>query len=226
MEIKQIYDCQEILKIVQEAVTKEELECKKLFLNKSTVEWLSERKSDLDKEIKVIEGKILEKDVILSKKKEKEKINKKLKNKINELNSIDISEKILQSLVYSGSSGRPIYGYRETYTRSDMLKEYIKDSEGKIKGYDSDIYDIGQSKYKVDEEIKNKESNERYYEGQLSSARSEASYAENDFASATKHGSLWDSNSWGECWNRSSPELSSSCVKRYRKKVEEKKNNK
>ena len=100
MEIKQIYDCQEILKIVQEAVTKEELECKKLFLNKSTVEWLSERKSDLDKEIKVIEGKILEKDVILSKKKDKEKINKELESKTNELNSIDISEKILQSLVY------------------------------------------------------------------------------------------------------------------------------
>ena len=234
MEMKEIYDCQEILNFISEAKTEEELKCDKLFRDKSTIEWLSERKNTLDKEI---EGKILEKDVVLSKKKtkesEKEEISKILENKINELNSIDRSEKILQSLVYLGPSGRPIYGYRETYTKSDMLKEYIKDSEGKIKGYDSDIYDKGQSKHKVDEIIKNKETNERNWEVHVSSAKSELSSAESDFARATKRGEYSDffgigikiplPETWGECWNLNSPELSSSCVQRYRKKVEEKK---
>ena len=233
MEIKQIYDCQEILNFISEAKTEEELKCDRLFRDKSTIEWLSERKNNLDKEIKEIEGKILEKDVVLNKKKakesEKEEISKILESKTNKLNSIDVSEKILQSMVYSGPSGRPIYGYRETYTRSDMLKEYIKDSEGKIKEYESDIYDKGQSKYKIDEVIKNKETNERNWEVHVSSAKSELSSAESDFASATKRGVSGFSiglGSWGECWDRDSPELSSSCVQRYRKKVEEKKSTK
>lgn len=238
--MKEIYDCQEILNFISEAKTEEELKCDKLFRDKSTIEWLSERKNTLDKEIKEIEGKILEKDVVLSKKKakesEKEEISKILESKTNKLNSIDVSEKILQSMVYSGPSGRPIYGYRETYTKSDMLKEYIKDSEGKIKGYDSDIYDKGQSKHKVDEIIKNKETNERNWEVHVSSAKSELSSAESDFASATKRGEYHDiglwyikiplTKTWGECWNLNSPELSSSCVQRYRKKVEEKKSTK
>ena len=237
MEIKQIYDCQEVLDSVSKIKTEEELKCDQLLRNPNIIEWLNERKNNLDKEIKEIEGKILEKDVVLSKKKtkesEKEEISKILENKINELNSIDRSEKILQSLVYSGPSGRPIYGYRETYTKSDMLKEYIKDSEGKIKGYDSDIYDKGQSKHKVDEIIKNKETNERNWEVHVSSAKSELSSAESDFARATKRGEYSDffgigikiplPETWGECWNLNSPELSSSCVQRYRKKVEEKK---
>lgn len=233
MEIKQIYDCQEILNFISEAKTEEELKCDRLFRDKSTIEWLSERKNTLDKEIKEIEGKILEKDVVLSKKKtkesEKEEISKILESKTNELNSIDRSEKILQSLVYSGPSGRPMYGYRETYTRSDMLKEYIKDSEGKIKEYESDIYDKGQSKYKIDEVIKNKETNERNWEAHVSSAKSELSSAESDFASATKRGSSGSSlmhKEWGECWDRDSPELSNYCVQRYRREVEEKKSTK
>ena len=99
MEIKQIKDCQNILKIGQELETEEEQKCNKLFRDKSTIEWLSERKSNLDKEIKEIEGKILDKGGILSKKElkesEKEKISKKLADKTNDLKKISDCQEIL-----------------------------------------------------------------------------------------------------------------------------------
>ena len=80
MEITQIKDCQNILKIGQALETEEERKCDELFRDKNTIEWLKGRKSNLDKVIEEIEGKILDKGGILSKQKlkesEKEKINK------------------------------------------------------------------------------------------------------------------------------------------------------
>jgi len=49
--MKEIYDCQEILNFVTKARTEEELKCDKLFKNPNTIEWLNERKNNLDKEI-------------------------------------------------------------------------------------------------------------------------------------------------------------------------------
>ena len=200
MEITQIKDCQKILKIAQELETEEERKCNKLFRDKSTIEWLSERKSNLDKEIKEIEGKILDKGGILSKQKlqesEKGKINNELESKTNNLNNIKVAEsdKILQV----------------------KLIGQINEAENKIKEYESDIYDKGQSKYKVDEEIKNKETNVRNLEAHVSSARSELSSAETEFNSAQQRGS------YNSCWGGYSPELSNACVQVYREKVQEK----
>jgi hypothetical protein len=204
MEIKQIYDCQEVLDSVSKIKTEEELKCDQLLRNPNIIEWLNERKNNLDKEIKGIEDKILEKDGVLSKKKvkenEKEEISKILESKTNNLNNIKVAESDIKL--------------------QENLKSKISEVENKIKEYESDIYDKGQSKYKVDEEIKNKETNERNWEAHVSSARSELSSAETELNTSYNRGS---SNS---CWGGRSPELSSSCIQRYRKKVEEKKNTK
>ena len=96
MEIKQIYDCQEVLDSVSKIKTEEELKCDQLLRNPNTIEWLSERKNNLDKEIKEIEEKILKKDGVLSKKKakenEKEEISKILESKTSNLNNIKVAE--------------------------------------------------------------------------------------------------------------------------------------
>ncbi len=65
MEIKQIYDCQEVLDSVSKIKTEEELKCDQLLRNPNTIEWLGERKNNLDKEIKGIEDKILQKNGVL-----------------------------------------------------------------------------------------------------------------------------------------------------------------
>jgi chromosome segregation ATPase len=244
MEMKEIYDCQEILNFVTKARTEEELKCDKLFKNPNTIEWLNERRKNLDKEIKEIEEKIsgnigINKD-IEQKKKEQEEINVKIRelesNKQNIANNLDkIPHEIIYKVDCSGVdfskvTTPPTCGTIEIPVHTD-LKNKIIQAENKIKEYESDIYDKGQSKHKVDEIIKNKETNERNWEVHVSSAKRELSSAENDFASATKRGESFGGfgitiGSWGECWDRDSPELSSSCVQRYRKKVEEKKNTK
>jgi chromosome segregation ATPase len=249
MEMKEIYDCQEILNFVTKARTEEELKCDKLFNNPHTIEWLSERKNNLDKEIKEIEEKIsgnigINKD-IEQKKKEQEEINVKIRelesNKQNIANNLDkIPHEIIYKVDCSGVdfskvTTPPTCGTIEIPVHTD-LKNKIIQAENKIKEYESDIYDKGQSKHKVDEIIKNKEAEGRNCEAHVSSAKRELNSAENDFASATKRGEyydigLWDikrplPETWGECWNLNSPELSSSCVQRYRKKVEEKKSSK
>ena len=204
MEIKQIYDCQEVLDSVSKIKTEEELKCDQLLRNPNTIEWLSERKNNLDKEIKEIEEKILKKDGVLSKKKakenEKEEISKILESKTSNLNNIKVAE-----------SGIEL---------QESLKRKISEVEKKIKEYESDIYDEGQSKYKVDEEIKNKEAKERNCEADVSSAKRELSSAETDLSTSQNR---YSSNT---CYGGYSPELSSSCVQRYRKKVEEKKSTK
>ena len=204
MEIMQIKDCQEVLDSVLEITTEEERKCVQLLRNPKTIKWLDERKSNLDKEIKEIEGKILDKGGILSKKKakesEKEKISKILESKTNNLNNIKVAEsdKKLQ----------------------ESLKSKISEVEKKIKEYELDIYEKGQSKNKVDEEIKNKESNVRYWESEVSSATSRLSSAEIELSTSQNR---YSSNS---CWGGRSPELSYSCVERYRKKVEDNKTTK
>ena len=204
MEMKEIYDCQEILNFVTKARTEEELKCDKLFKSPTTIEWLSERKNNLDKEIKEIENKISGKDGTLSKKKakenEKEEISKILESKKNNLNNIKVVETDIEL--------------------QESLKSKISKTEDKIKEYESDIYDKGQSKYKTDEVIKTKEINERNLEANVSSAKRELSSAETELSTSYNRGG---SNS---CWGGRSPELSSSCIQRYRKKVEEKKNTK
>ena len=55
MEITQIKDCQNILKIGQKLETEEERKCNQLLRNPNTIKWLGERKNNLDKEIKEIE---------------------------------------------------------------------------------------------------------------------------------------------------------------------------
>jgi len=204
MEMKEIYDCQEILNFISEAKTEEELKCDKLFRDKSTIEWLSERKNTLDKEIKEIEGKILEKDVVLSKKKvkenEKEEISKILESKTNNLNNIKVAESNIKL--------------------QENLKSKISEVENKIKEYESDIYDKGQSKYKVDEIIKNKETNERNWETKVSSAISELSSAETELSSSKQRGSH------NSCWGYPSPHLSNSCVNNYEEKLKQKKSTK
>ena len=204
MEIKQIYDCQEVLDSVSKIKTEEELKCDQLLRNPNTIEWLGERKNNLDKEIKGIEDKILEKNGILNKKKakenEKEKTSKILESKKNNLNNIKIAESDIKL--------------------QESLKSKTSEVDKKIKEYESDIYDKGQSKYKVDEEIKNKETNERNWEAHVSSARSELSSAETEFNSAQQRGS------YNSCWGGYSPELSNACVQRYRNKIQEKQSTK
>ena len=204
MEIKQIYDCQEVLDSVSKIETEEERKCDQLLRNPKTIKWLGERKSNLDKEIKEIEGKILDKGGILSKKKakesEKEKISKILESKTNNLNNIKVAEsdKNLQVKLEAG----------------------INEAEKKIKEHDLTIYEYGKSKYKIDEEIKNKETNVRYWESEVSSATSALSSAETELSTSQNR---YSSNS---CWEGRSPELSYSCVNRYKKKVEDKKTTK
>ena len=204
MEIKQIYDCQEVLDSVSKIKTEEELKCDQLLRNPNTIEWLGERKNNLDKEIKGIEDKILEKNGILNKKKakenEKEKTSKILESKKNNLNNIKIAESDIKL--------------------QESLKSKISEVENKIKEYESDIYDKGQSKYKVDEEIKNKETNVRYWESQVSSATSGLSSAETELHSAQQRGS------YNSCWGGYSPELSNACVQGYRNKIQEKQSTK
>ena len=60
MEMKEIYDCQEILEFVSEIKTEDERKCDKLFRDKSTIEWLKERKDNLDQQIKKLKKKVLE----------------------------------------------------------------------------------------------------------------------------------------------------------------------
>ena len=60
MEITQIKDCQNILKIGQALETEEERKCDELFRDKNTIEWLKGRKSNLDK---VIEETVNEKKI-------------------------------------------------------------------------------------------------------------------------------------------------------------------
>ena len=62
MEMKEIYDCQEILNFVTKARTEEELKCDKLFKSPTTIEWLSERKNNLDKEVVKLEEEISKND--------------------------------------------------------------------------------------------------------------------------------------------------------------------
>lgn len=204
MEIKQIKDCQKILKIGQTLETEEERKCGQLLRNPNTIKWLGERKSNLDKAIKEIEGKILEKGIVLDKKKlkesEKEKISKELESKTNNLNNIKIAGSDIKL--------------------QESLKSKISEVDKKIKEYESDIYDKSQSKYKVDEEIKNKETNVRNWEAHVNSARSELSSAETEFNSAQQRGS------YNSCWGGYSPELSNACVQRYRNKIQEKQSTK
>lgn len=204
MEITQIKDCQNILKIGQALETEEERKCDELFRDKNTIEWLKGRKSNLDKVIEEIEGKILDKGGILSKQKlkesEKEKINNELESKTNNLNNIKVAESDIKI--------------------QESLKSKISEVENKIKEYESDIYDKGQSKYKVDEEIKNKETNVRYWESQVSSATSGLSSAETELHSAQQRGS------YNSCWGGYSPELSNACVQGYRNKIQEKQSTK
>jgi chromosome segregation ATPase len=204
MEITQIKDCQNILKIGQALETEEERKCDELFGDKNTIEWLKGRKSNLDKVIEEIEGKILDKGGILSKQKlkesEKEKINNELESKTNNLNNIKVAESDIKL--------------------QESLKSKISEVENKIKEYESDIYDKGQSKYKVDEEIKNKETNVRYWESQVSSATSGLSSAETELHSAQQRGS------YNSCWGGYSPELSNACVQGYRNKIQEKQSTK
>jgi hypothetical protein len=54
MEMQKIHDCQEILDLGQKIRTEEEFKRDKLFRDKSTIKLLSERKSNLDKEINQI----------------------------------------------------------------------------------------------------------------------------------------------------------------------------
>lgn len=60
--LKEIYDCQEILNFVTKARTEEELKCDKLFKSPNTIEWLSERKNNLDKEVVKLEEEISKND--------------------------------------------------------------------------------------------------------------------------------------------------------------------
>jgi hypothetical protein len=228
-ELKQISDCQEILDLSQDQdlKTEERLKCDKSPKNPGTIEWLKDKKSTLDKEMKEIEDKILEKREVLSKKKlkenEKEKISNELESKTNNLNNIKVAEsdKALQV----------------------KLNGQINEAEKKIKEHDSTIYDKGQSKYKVDEEIKNKETNVRNWEVYVSSAKSELSSAEIKYKSMMEDpcahlkkgpfgGKIGCSeeidrriNQGTTCWKRS-PEISSACEKSEKKKVEDKKTTK
>ena len=285
MEIMQIKDCQNILKIGQKLETEEERKCNELFRDKSTIEWLSERKSNLDKEIKEIEGKILEKREVLSKKKlkesEKEKISKKLADKTNDLKKISDCQEILGQDIKAEEVGKcdkspknpgtiewlkdkksnldkeikeiedKILEKREVLSKKKLkenekeaiskklagkandlnnikisdsdknlqvkLNGQINEAEKKIKEHDLTIYEYGKFKYKVDEEIKNKETNVRNWEVYVSSAKSELSSAETELSTAQQRGG------YNSCWEGRSPELSSSCVQKYRKKVEDKK---
>jgi hypothetical protein len=228
MEIMQIKDCQNILKIGQKLETEEERKCNQLLRNPNTIKWLGERKNNLDKEIKEIEGKILEKREVLSKKKlkesEKEKISKELESKINGLNLIKISDSDKNLQV--------------------KLEGQINEAEKKIKEHDSTINLYQKFKYEIDEKIKNKEAEERNLEAHISSARSELSSAEIKYKSMMEDpcahlkiglfgGKIgcsdeierrqgnWHTDST-TCWKRS-PEISSACEQREKKKVQEKK---
>jgi hypothetical protein len=132
MEIKQINDCQNILKIGQALETEEELKCDQLFRNPNTIKWLGERKNNLDKEIIKLEREILEsnkKREVLEKKLDGGHFIGTLKFEINfEINNYEIfcykkDGKLMDK--YKSNSHNEIYVNHQSCDKGAVIKELI-----------------------------------------------------------------------------------------------------
>jgi len=132
MEMQKIHDCQEILDLGQKIRTEEEFKCDKLFRDKSTIKLLSERKSNLDKEIIKLEGEILEsnkKREVLEKKLEDGYFIDTLKFEINfEINNYEIfcyqkDGKLIDK--YKSNSHNEIYVTHQSCDKGAVIKELI-----------------------------------------------------------------------------------------------------
>ena len=132
MEMQKIHDCQEILDLGQKIRTEEEFKCDKLFRDKSTIEWLRERKSNLDKEIMKLEREILEsnkKREVLEKKLDGGHFIDTLKFEINfEINNYEIfcykkDGKLIDK--YKSNSHKEIYVNHQSCDKGAVIKELI-----------------------------------------------------------------------------------------------------
>jgi hypothetical protein len=128
VEMKEIYDCQEILNFVTKARTEEELKCDKLFKNPNTIEWLSDRRSNLDKEIVKLEEEMSKSD------KKREVLEKKIDggyfiDTLNfEVNSYNIfchkkDSKLIDK--YKSNSHSEIYVTHSSCDKGTVIKELI-----------------------------------------------------------------------------------------------------
>ena len=127
MEIKQIKDCQKILKIGQALETEEELKCDQLLRNPNTIKWLGERKSNLDKEIMKLESN--KKREVLEKKLDGGHFIDTLKFEINfEINNYEIfcykkDGKLIGK--YKSNSHKEIYVNHQSCDKGAVIKELI-----------------------------------------------------------------------------------------------------
>jgi hypothetical protein len=127
MEIKQIYDCQEVLDSVSRITTEEELKCDQLLRNPNTIKWLGERKSNLDKEIMKLESN--KKREVLEKKLDGGHFIDTLKFEINfEINNYEIfcykkDGKLIDK--YQSNSHKEIYVNHQSCDKGAVIKELI-----------------------------------------------------------------------------------------------------
>ena len=128
MEMQKIYDCQEILNFVTKITTEEEMKCDRLFKNPNTIEWLRERKNNLDKEIIKLEEEISKSD------QKREVLNKKLDGGYFidtlkfEINSYNIfchkkDSKLIDK--YKSNSHSEIYVTHSSCDKGTVIKELI-----------------------------------------------------------------------------------------------------
>ena len=128
MEMQKIYDCQEILDLGQKIRTEEEFKCDKLFRNKSTIEWLRERKKNLDKEIIKLEEEISKSDQkreVLDKKLDEGCFIDTLKFEINSYNIFCHKKDSKLIDKYKSNSHSEIYVTHSSCDKGTVIKELI-----------------------------------------------------------------------------------------------------
>ena len=128
MEMQKIYDCQEILDLGQKIRTEEEFKCDKLFRNKSTIEWLRERKKNLDKEIIKLEEEISKSDQkreVLDKKLDEGYFIDTLKFEINSYNIFCHKKDSKLIDKYKSNSHSEIYVTHSSCDKGTVIKELI-----------------------------------------------------------------------------------------------------
>ena len=128
MEMQKIYDCQEILDLGQKIRTEEEFKCDKLFRDKGTIEWLRERKSNLDKEIIKLEQEISKSDQkreVLNKKLDEGYFIDTLKFEINSYNIFCHKKDSKLIDKYKSNSHSEIYVTHRSCDKGTVIKELI-----------------------------------------------------------------------------------------------------
>ena len=155
-----------------------------------------------------------------------------------EKNSLDkyITEAITENLTIrrqreekSGKAEQLDIELAELNKKKDLLKDYkqeeskkltekISDVEAKIKTINGDLYYKQESKQKLDTKIKNEEDNVTYWQTEYNNANHAVWQAQTALDSAKTRGT------YNTCWGGYSPELSNSCVNRFKSTLTNKKN--